>query len=215
MSFIKETKAAVKNLKFKNVVLAVIGSCILAFGLYNVHSISSVTEGGVLGLTLLLHHWMNISPAISGFIMNTACYLLGWKTLGTEFIIYSLISNTGFSVSYKIFELFPPIYPDFQNHPLAASIIGAVFVGVGVGLGVRVGAASGGDDALSMSISHITGWKIEQIYLVSDLIVLLASLSYIPFRRIFYSLVTVILSGQLIGIISRFKPISPHRKSVK
>ena len=32
--------------------LALAGSAILAFGLYNVHSFSNVTEGGVLGMTL-------------------------------------------------------------------------------------------------------------------------------------------------------------------
>lgn len=196
--------STIRNLRAKNIIVALIGSAILAFGLYNVHSISNVTEGGVLGLTLLLHHWLNISPAISGFIMNAACYILGWKTLGSEFIVYSLISSVGFSAFYKVFEFFPPFYPGFADHPLLASIVGAIFVGVGVGLCVRVGAASGGDDALSMSISHITGAKLETVYLVSDLVVLIASLSYIPFRRIVYSLLTVIISGQLIGIISRF-----------
>ncbi len=196
--------STIRNLRAKNIIVALIGSAILAFGLYNVHSISNVTEGGVLGLTLLLHYWLNISPAISGFIMNAACYILGWKTLGSEFIVYSLISSVGFSAFYKVFEFFPPFYPGFADHPLLASIVGAIFVGVGVGLCVRVGAASGGDDALSMSISHITGAKLETVYLVSDLVVLIASLSYIPFRRIVYSLLTVIISGQLIGIISRF-----------
>lgn len=215
MSFIKKTLSAAKNLKAKNIIVSLLGSAILAFGLYNVHSISSVTEGGVLGLTLLLHHWLSISPAISGFIMNAACYLLGWKTLGSEFIIYSVISSAGFSVCYKIFELFPPFYPGFADHPLLASIVGALFVGFGVGLGVRVGAASGGDDALSMSLSHITGLKIETIYLVSDLVVLLASLSYIPLRRIIYSLLTVIISGQLIGIVSRVKLPLSSAKSEK
>ena len=52
MSFIKKTLSAAKNLKAKSIVFSLIGSAILAFGLYNVHSISSVTEGGVLGLTL-------------------------------------------------------------------------------------------------------------------------------------------------------------------
>ena len=52
-----------------------------------------------------------------------------------------------------------------------------------------------------MSLSHLTGIPIQNIYLVSDLTVLILSLSYIPFRRIAYSLLTVILSGQLIGLI--------------
>ena len=59
MSFIKKTLSAAKNLKAKSIIVSLLGSAILAFGLYNVHSISSVTEGGVLGLTLLLHHWLS------------------------------------------------------------------------------------------------------------------------------------------------------------
>ena len=42
---------------------------------------------------------------------------------------------------------------------------------------------------------------IQRIYLISDLIVLGLSLSYIPVRRIGYSLLTVVLSGQIIGWI--------------
>ena len=55
-----------------------------------------------------------------------------------------------------------------------------------------------------MSISHATGWKIQWVYLLSDLIVLVMSLSYIPVRRIGYSLFTVLLSGQVIGFIQNF-----------
>ena len=43
------------------------------------------------------------------------------------------------------------------------------------------------------------------MYLVEDLIVLTLSLSYIPLRRIAYSLLTVILSGQLIGLVGKEK----------
>jgi hypothetical protein len=54
-----------------------------------------------------------------------------------------------------------------------------------------------------MSLSHILKTPIERIYLVSDLTVLGLSLSYIPFQRIIYSLITVILSGQIIGWIQK------------
>ena len=193
------------DLKLKSCLIALFGSAFLAFGLYHVHSFSGVTEGGVLGMTLLLDHWFHISPSVSGFIMNLACYAMGWKLLGRQFIAYSILSSASFSLSYRICEQFPPLWPQLADMPLAASLLGAVFVGIGAGLCVRAGGATGGDDALSMSLAHITKWNIEWIYLGSDLVVLLLSLSYIPLSRIGYSLLTVILSGQIIGWIQRMK----------
>lgn len=203
-SQLHEWKEALKNITFKKYAITLLGSFILAFGLYHVHSISGVTEGGVLGATLLLEHWTGISPALTGGIMNVLCYVLGWKLLGKEFIAYSALATVGFSGMYKICEQFPHLWPGLADMPLVAALVGALFVGVGAGLCVRVGGAPSGDDALAMSISHATGWKIQWVYLMSDLIVLLMSLSYIPVRRIGYSLFTVLLSGQLIGFVQNF-----------
>lgn len=199
-----EWKEALKNITFKKCAITLLGSFILAFGLYHVHSISGVTEGGVLGATLLLEHWTGISPALTGGIMNVLCYVLGWRLLGKEFIAYSALATVGFSSTYKICEQFPHLWPGLADMPLVAALVGALFVGVGAGLCVRVGGAPSGDDALAMSISHATGWKIQWVYLMSDLIVLVMSLSYIPVRRIGYSLFTVLLSGQLIGFVQNF-----------
>ena len=142
--------------------------------------------------------------------MNALCYLLGYRTLGRAFVGYSLIAAAGFSGAYRICELFPPLYPRIAEYPLAAALIGAVFIGVGAGLCVRSGGATTGDDALAMSLSHITGIHIQGIYLVSDLTVLLLSLTYIPVKRIAYSLLTVILSGQIIGWTQRKNKCSPN-----
>ena len=185
----------------KKVLMCLIGSAILSFGLYNIHALSGVTEGGILGMTLLLHYWFNISPAVSGFVMNAVCYLIGWKSLGKNFVAYSIVAGGGFSLFYAFFEKFPPLWPQLAQMPFLASLLGAFFVGVGIGLCVRAGGAPGGDDALAMVISNATKTDIRWAYLASDLIVLLLSLSYLDFTRITLSLLTVILSGQIIGIM--------------
>ena len=190
-------------IKPKKCALALLGSAILAFGLYNVHALSGVTEGGVLGMTLFLHHWVGLSPAVTGLVMNAICYLMGWKLLGKEFIAYSIVAGGGFSLFYAIVEQFAPLWPQLADHPLLAAVLGALFVGVGVGLSVRAGGAPGGDDALAMSISKLTRWDIQWAYLISDLVVLALSATYIDLSRLGCSLLTVILSGQIIGLVQR------------
>ena len=191
-----------KEMKLSSVLLLLLGSAILAFGLYNIHSMSNVTEGGILGLTLLLEYWFGISPSVSGFILTVLCYLLGWKLLGKLFLVYSFISSIGFSVFYGIFEQFDPLFPDIATKPLLAAV---------VGLCVRVGGAPTGDDALAMSLDRVLPLDIQWIYLISDLVVLLISLTYIPVSKIIYSLLTVILSGQIIGVMQKI----PFRKKDK
>ena len=194
------------KLKISSCIVAFLASALQAFGMYNIHALSGVTEGGIYGLILLLHHWTGLSPAISSFVLNAGCYALGWKTLGREFIGYSLAAACGYSVGYGICEQFPPLWPQSAQMPLLAAVAGALFIGVGAGRCVRVGGATSGDDALAMSLSHVTHIPIQWLYLISDLLVLGLSLSYIPLKRIGYSLLTVVLSGQLIGWIqnSRF-----------
>lgn len=180
-----------------------LSSVFLAFGLYHVHNFSGITEGGIIGLTLLLDHWFHISPSVTNFVANALFYLLGWKLLGRKFIIYSAIATVSFSLSYGVFEQFDPLWKNVYEMPFLASIVGALFVGIGAGVCVRIGGAVSGDDALAMCLSHVTKMKVETAYLLSDLIVLGLSLTYIPFSRIWYSLLTVILSGQIIGFIQR------------
>ncbi len=189
------------KLKPANCAIVFFASVFQAFGMYHVHAQSAVTEGGVFGMTLLLEHWFHISPAITNFLLTGACFLLGWKTLGRNFIGYSAVAVAAYSLGYGLFEQFPPLWPQLAEMPLTASVVGALFIGIGAGLCVRAGGATSGDDALAMSIRAITGMGVEKVYLISDLTVLLLSLSYIPLTRILYSLLTVVLSGQIVGWI--------------
>ena len=195
--------------KISYYLIAFLSSAFQAFGIYHIHALSGVTEGGVLGLVLLIDHWFALSPAISGFFLNAACYALGWRTLGREFIGYSIVAAGGFSLGYALWECFPPLWPEIGSYPLLAAIEGALFIGIGAGVCVRIGGATCGDDALAMSLSQILKKPIERIYLISDLTVLGLSLSYIPVTRIFYSLITVVLSGQIIGWIQKI-PAPSH-----
>lgn len=199
----KNITAFIKSLKLASVLISFFASAFLAFGLYHVHSISGVTEGGVLGLNLLIEHHFGISPSITNFILNAICYGIGWRVLGKKFIAYSAVSSVGFSVAYGLCELCPHFFAFLAGMPLVSSLLGALFVGIGCGLCVRAGGATSGDDALAMAISHVLKCKIEYVYLVSDLTVLLLSLTYIPITRILYSLLTVFLSGKIIGLIQR------------
>lgn len=172
-----------------------LGAAVLAFGLFNIHSQSHITEGGVLGMTLLLQHWFRLSPSVTAPVLDVACYLLGLRFLGAGFLRWALAGSAAFSAFYRLYESFGYVLPDLGGRPLLAAVLGGLFVGVGVGLIVRAGGASGGDDALALVIAKVARCPLSRAYLATDLTVLTLSATYIPLHKIACSLVTVTLSS--------------------
>ncbi len=203
-------KKAIEGITGKTMLLLLIGSMICSFGIHNIHQRINITEGGIIGLMLLIEHWLNISPAYITPFLDIACYILAFKFLGLNFIKLSVIATLFISSFYKIWELFPPILPDLSACPLIAAISGGVFVGIGVGLIVRQGGSGGGDDALALTISHTLRWKLSRSYLFTDIVVLVLSLTYIPVTKIIYSLITVTVSSHLIDWIGKPKTRNDH-----
>lgn len=194
-----------EDLTLRRLLLLMLGAMIFSFGIHNIHQRTNITEGGVIGLMLLLEHWLHISPAYITPVLDVVCYVAAIKFLGLGFIKLSLISTGCISLFYKIWEQFPPMLPDLSSHPLVAAILGGAFVGVGIGIILRQGGSGGGDDALALILSKILHCKLSRCYLFTDVTVLVMSLSYIPLERILYSLVTVTVSSNLIDWVVDWK----------
>lgn len=200
------THRLLDGLTWKKFFFIVLGAAVCSFGIHNIHQRTAITEGGVIGMMLLIDRWLDLPPALITPVLDITCYALAFKYLGGRFIKISIISTLSVSLFYDFWEMFPPMLPDLSDYPLIAALAGGMFVGAGVGLIVRQGGSSGGDDALALTISHISHWRLSQAYLFTDLTVLALSLSYIPLQRIFFSVITVTVSSLLIDRIQNMKP---------
>ena len=174
------------------------GTAILSFAMINIHRRVHVTEGGVMGMILLLNYWFHIPASILSPLLDGVCYLVGFRFLGKHFLIRSLAASSCIAVFLRFWESMPYLLPDLSSHPLTAAILGGCLVGIGAGLIVRQDTSGGGDDALALVIRHLTRCKLSRAYMFTDFTVLLLSLSYIPFARIAYSLITVTISSLVI-----------------
>ena len=57
----------------RTVVSIVLGTAITTFGLYNVHQQADITEGGILGLILLLNFWLGVSSSMLSPVLDCLC----------------------------------------------------------------------------------------------------------------------------------------------
>lgn len=189
------------RLELKNIGLVLLGATILAFGSYNFNYQNNVTEGGVLGLLLLIKNLFDISPAITSLVIDLSLFMIGAKFFGKKFLMYSIMSTVTFATTYKICETIGFIVPNLQDSMLLASILAGIGVGVGVGLVVKGGGASCGDDVIALIGNKLTPLKVNHMYLITDWIVLLLSLVYLDLKQIFFSLIAVTISGKIISLI--------------
>ncbi|MGL4363129.1 MAG: YitT family protein [Cellulosilyticaceae bacterium] len=190
------------NKKIINIFLLImLGSSILAFGMYNFNFQNNITEGGVLGLLLFCKNIWNISPSTTSIIIDFTAFAIGSHFFGKSFLIYSLSATLFFSTFYSFFESIGFIVPNLEHNMLLSTVLSGLFVGIGVGIIVRYGGASGGDDVIALIVSKLTSVQIKWVYLVLDCLVLLLSLAYLPVSQIFWSFFAVFISGQVISII--------------
>lgn len=172
-----------------------VGSFILAFGLFNINDQNSITEGGSLGLGLLIKNLFDISPAISLLILDIIAFAMGIKFFGKSFLLKSIFATICFSLFYAMFEQIGFVLPNLEEQKLLAAILAGLFVGVGAGTVVSTQAASNGDDSIALVIDHITKIGVGKVYLIMDVVVIILSLTYLSFGDIFYSLIAVTISS--------------------
>ena len=205
----------IKKGTLKSILLIMIGATILSFGSYNFNYQNNVTEGGVLGLLLLLQHVFNISPSVTSLVIDFSLFAIGSKFFGKKFLLYSILSTTTFSSTYKIWEKIGFLDPSYTNNMLIASILAGIGVGIGVGLVVRGGGASGGDDVIALLGNKLLKLKVNHVYLVTDAIVLLMSLVYLDIKQVFFSIIAVTISGKIISILYKDSEDEENKDKIK
>lgn len=214
-------KKTIKNfinkelLTIENLITILFGTAIISFGIYNIHQQTYITEGGIIGLLLLLNHWTGASASILSPMLDILAYGITFKFLGKDFLKTSFVATLSLAGFFKLWEQFPPILPDLSSYPFIAAIIGGIFIGIGTGLIIKQGGSAGGDDALALTISKLTNCRISYSYLVTDLSVLLLSLTYLPLHHIAFSLITVTVSSIIIELIQNIEQSRQKNNSNK
>ena len=194
----QKIRRALGRFTAKRIAMILLGAAILSFGIHNIHQRTAITEGGIIGLVLLINHWLGVPASVASPLLDAASYALAFKFLGWDFLLSAGVASVSLAGFYRIWECLPPMLPDLTPWPLAAALLGGVFGAVSF-----YDAITG---ASALVIHKLTGWRLSRAYLFTDLTVLFASLSYIPFRRIAFSLVTVTVSSLLIDFIKEWQP---------
>jgi uncharacterized membrane-anchored protein YitT (DUF2179 family) len=189
------------GLKIKNIIFILFGSAIYAFGLVHFNMQNNLAEGGFTGITLLLYFLFDIDPSITNLALNVPLFFIGWKLLGRNSFLYTIIGTVGLSLFLWIFQRYT-IHMPLKHDMTLAALFAGVFVGVGLGIIFRYGGTTGGVDIIARLVHKYKGISMGKTMFTFDAVVItLSLLLYLSYREAMYTLVAVFIAARVIDFM--------------
>jgi uncharacterized membrane-anchored protein YitT (DUF2179 family) len=156
---------------------------------------ANLVNGGVSGLSQIIHHYTGLPIGVMILVGNLPLFLLGWRFLGgPRFIARTALAVVTVSVLTDLLVFILPA-SGLTGDIMLNTLFGGVASGIGYGLVYRGRGTSGGSDILARILNHWRGVTISQSYLMVDsLVILLAGLAF-SWTNALYALVLLYVSG--------------------
>jgi uncharacterized membrane-anchored protein YitT (DUF2179 family)/predicted metal-dependent HD superfamily phosphohydrolase len=153
-------------------------------------------DGGITGVSLLVHELYHFNLGIVILLFNLPLVIISYFSVGKSFAVKTLISVILLGVCLLLI-------PDYAltNDKLLISIFGGVFLGVGIGLVMRAGAALDGIEVLALYTLKKTSFTISEIILgINVLIFTVAALKF-GVETALYSILTYFAATRSIDYV--------------
>ncbi|WP_147804773.1 YitT family protein [Alkalicoccus halolimnae] len=193
----------ISNVHVKNVFFIIVGTAILSFGLVYFNMENNLADGGFTGITLILYFIFDLNPAYSNLWLNIPIFIIGWKVLGRNAFIYTLIGTLAVSVFLWLFQSYPLLYIPLRDDMTLAALFAGVFIGVGLGIVFRFGGTTGGIDIIAKLGFKYYGWSMGRTMFIFDACVITSSLFYLNYREAMYTLVAVFIAAKVIDFMQQ------------
>ncbi|WP_186301033.1 YitT family protein [Virgibacillus sp. SK37] len=189
------------GLRIKNILFILLGAAIFSFGIVHFNMQHNLGEGGFTGITLLLYFLWGIDPAITNIILNIPVFFIGWKFLGRNTFIYTIIGTFAVSLFLRLFQI-KPFVIHLEHDMFLVALFAGVFIGIGLGIIFRYGGTTGGVDIIARIVNKNVGWSMGRTMFLFDLVIITTSIFVIlELSEGMYTLVAVYVAARVIDFL--------------
>ncbi|MBJ8072790.1 hypothetical protein BWGOE4_02020 [Bacillus mycoides] len=186
------------NQRIKEIALITIGSLLFAIGINYFAIPNRLSEGGIIGLTVVTYYLFDWSPGIVNFGLNAILLAVGYKFFDKKTMVYTIIGIVETSLFLYVTE---HIQYQVNSDTLLAALFAGVFVGIGLGCMFKAGGTSGGSAILAQLANQYLGWSVGKGVLIIDIVVIAGSVFIIGQEKAMYTLVAVFVGAKVIDFI--------------
>jgi len=189
-----------KNVLFPNwlseIMYTTIGILFCGFALKGFLVPNQFFDGGITGISLLIHEIYHINIAYIIIVANIPFIIMGAYMINRKFAIRTLIAVIGLGLCL----LFIP-YPQITSDKLLVSIFGGVFMGIGVGMAIRGGCALDGVEVLALYTIKKVSFTISEIILGINILIFLIAATMLGLPTALYSILTYYTASRMTSFV--------------
>ncbi|HVI46776.1 MAG TPA: YitT family protein [Chitinophaga sp.] len=182
----------------KNISLLILGALIFAIGINYLAIPNKLSEGGVIGITIVTYYYFGWSPGITNLVINAFLIITGYKLLDKRGTFYTILGIIFCSLFLYLTENhLTPI----TTNTLLAAIFAGLLVGIGIGLVFLSGGTTGGSAIIAKLCQKYLGWSLGNAMLIFDIIVIAVSTFIIGIEKTMYTFIAVYIGARTVDYI--------------
>lgn len=148
-------------------------------------------DGGVTGISLLLHEVFHWHLGLVLILLNIPFIVLGVFLVGKNFAIRSAITIILIALCLQYLP-----FPELTHDKLLVAIFGGFFLGLGIGLSMRGGGTFDGMEVLALFTFKKSSFSITEIILGMNILIFMIAAIFLNLEVALYAMLTYFIASQ-------------------
>ncbi len=169
----------------KNLLQIFVGAGMAVFAMKGFMIPNKFMDGGVTGISILLHEISHINISIFIIVFNLPFIYLGYKKIGKTFAVHTALAIILLAMGLLFIDIQP-----VTTDKLLIAIFGGILIGTGVGLVIRSGGVIDGAEVIAVFTKRRTGFSNSEIIMLFNTFIFAGAAFHFGLETAMYSLIT-------------------------
>jgi uncharacterized membrane-anchored protein YitT (DUF2179 family) len=186
----KNTERSIFSLS--DIIYLLLGVTSASFALKSFLVPNHFLDGGVMGISLLLHEVKHWDLSIILVVINTPFIVVAYFKLGKHFAIRSMSAI----LLIVLILIFIPFH-ELTHDKLLVAMFGGFFMGIGIGLCMRGGGTFDGMEVLALMTFKKSSLSITEIILAMNIVIFIIAAIFLKVETALYAIMTYLVASQI------------------
>ena len=175
-----------------DIIYLVLGVISASFALKSFLVPNHFLDGGVTGVSLLLHEVYHWNLGVVLLVLNLPFIILAYFQIGKHFAIRSFLT-----ILLIIITIFFVPFPEMTHDKLLVAMFGGFFMGIGIGLSMRGGGTFDGMEVLALLTFKKSSFSITEIILGMNIVIFVIAAVFLKVETALYAIMTYLVASQI------------------